>query len=481
MNAKPVIIFATLLLCAPPAFARLTDAALLMAAEECQAGDRLACENHYVSAGWDAGDLDVAVLVKKLSDACDAGDLRACTNWAATQIWAATQSLAGTLDDPRIYTNLSTACVSGDGWGCDLLGTMRIFAPFSPDGGYRALHDQRRDDCKRTNDPAACVDYAYLNETVGEVQPDAQARVGGLAAACAANEPRACTHLSFIYSDEVAVADVQKLQPDFALDYVRSAIAARKGCDLGNPIACWNLGIAYDFGEGVPEDWKTAQEFTAKACVLGMPSGCNEIAFEHYWKPGDPLDELTPACDAGDQSACLYVTDYKYTDNRNVADYRQSLRKICLDGGIQQACGYEAAMARKAGEFTAARRFARVACSLADGNGCVTLGNLYDLGEGIPADKAYATDLFGDACRLEEAVGCFNWGNMLAAGSGVPKDVLVAVDAYVEACEMRYEPACPRLVELLETEDGDAIEGYLQAICDAGSAKACDALSIWAQ
>ncbi|MGL5008930.1 MAG: tetratricopeptide repeat protein, partial [Paracoccaceae bacterium] len=313
------------------------------------------------------------------------------------------------------------------------------------------------------------------------VPPDPDARVGGLETACAAGQHRACTYLSYLYSDEWAASGIALLQPGFAIDLRRANDFARTGCDLGNPVACWNLGISYDLGEGVREDWFTAHKLTAKACSLGMPMACDEIGWESYWQAGDPEDELSSACAAGDPSACFYLAGVRYADDADEAAYRISLRDTCIEGGISMACGFEAAFARLEGDFLSARQFARAGCETGDGNACVTLGNLYDLGQSVTRDQAHATQLFKQACDLEEAIGCFNWGNMQRAGSGVQKDVIGALDAYVLACDMRYSDACDTLLKILDSPDGYLAEGYLQAACDQGSDNTCDVLSTWMQ
>ncbi|MGL5009243.1 MAG: hypothetical protein ACRC6I_05140, partial [Paracoccaceae bacterium] len=186
-------LFAAILLFSPqPASARLTQTALLIMADRCAEGDAAACTARFIATGEAPEGFDTAALMARLSASCTADDLTACTDAAAAKMWA------GQLDDPQVYIGLSRGCVSGDGWGCDMLGTLRLFAPFPPQNGYAALHKLKRDACEAKGDAAACVDYAYLNETVSGVPPDPDARVGGLETACAAGQHRACTYLSYL-------------------------------------------------------------------------------------------------------------------------------------------------------------------------------------------------------------------------------------------------------------------------------------------
>ncbi len=46
-------------------------------------------------------------------------------------------------------------------------------------------------------------------------------------------------------------------------------------CKNGAAFACNNLGLLYYNGEGVKQDYQTANEFYTKACDLGNQDGCD--------------------------------------------------------------------------------------------------------------------------------------------------------------------------------------------------------------
>ncbi|MDD7514949.1 MAG: sel1 repeat family protein, partial [Campylobacter lanienae] len=50
----------------------------------------------------------------------------------------------------------------------------------------------------------------------------------------------------------------------------------QKACDAGDPYGCVLLGILYEVGEGVRQDYAMAKEYYGKACDLGDQLGCDE-------------------------------------------------------------------------------------------------------------------------------------------------------------------------------------------------------------
>ena len=53
---------------------------------------------------------------------------------------------------------------------------------------------------------------------------------------------------------------------------------AKKACDGGNAIGCFNLGTMYDSGRGVKQDDFKAKELFGKACDGGDAGGCKNYS-----------------------------------------------------------------------------------------------------------------------------------------------------------------------------------------------------------
>ena len=96
-------------------------------------------------------------------------------------------------------------------------------------------------------------------------------------------------------------------------DLVRSGVEYQRGCDLGNGLACSNLGDAYEYGNGVPRDLSRAATLYERACRLGQALGCSNLG--HLLKHGEGVTRdvararvlFRDACAAGDVYGCLHA------------------------------------------------------------------------------------------------------------------------------------------------------------------------------
>ncbi len=67
----------------------------------------------------------------------------------------------------------------------------------------------------------------------------------------------------------------------FSKDLIESGSEAynkgdyQKACDSGNAEGCYNLGVAYNNGQGVKQDFYTAKQYYGKTCDLGLQLGCD--------------------------------------------------------------------------------------------------------------------------------------------------------------------------------------------------------------
>jgi serine/threonine protein kinase len=78
-------------------------------------------------------------------------------------------------------------------------------------------------------------------------------------AQCDHGDKESCTELASIYYD----------------DYVRRALARKRGCDLGDSTACFVFAEYTRLGVGVPSDEAKAKTIYAKACSLGNAKACD--------------------------------------------------------------------------------------------------------------------------------------------------------------------------------------------------------------
>lgn len=117
-------------------------------------------------------------------------------------------------------------------------------------------------------------------------------------------------------------------------------------CEANNAKACYDLGVAYVNGKGVPTNQKKAFELFQKACDLGSAYGCFGVGSLYSSGTGVAKDLskafslLKKACDMGWAKACYNVGSYYY------------------DGtGVKK-------------DINAAKNYSKKACSMGDQRGC---------------------------------------------------------------------------------------------------------------
>jgi TPR repeat protein len=165
-------------------------------------------------------------------------------------------------------------------------------------------------------------------------------------------------------------------------DRKRGITLQQKGCDLGEMRACAELGVFYDDGEVIPREPDRARQYFKQACDGGNGRGCNNLLFLH---PGTASKQ-----------------DIEYVLGRQ--------RAICDAGGDPEACA--------------------------------TLGDIYRVGEYVPADPKRACDLYSKACSAGHPMGCNNLGAMRAMGQGGPLDPVQAKQLYARACSLGSREGC---------------------------------------
>jgi len=148
--------------------------------------------------------------------------------------------------------------------------------------------------------------------------------------------------------------------------------------------ACNDTGTAYAFGRGVRANRAIARRWLDRACRLGSPAGCGNLAALMIANP--EIEE--------DEARCA----------------ERLLDRSCEDGFV---------------------------------DGCVTLGLVYANGlEGVERDPMFAAVLIERSCDRGSARGCGELALMYDDGRAVPHDAVRARELYERACRGGYEEAC---------------------------------------
>ena len=94
-------------------------------------------------------------------------------------------------------------------------------------------------------------------------------------------------------------------------NYQQANLYYKKACDTFNePLSCRNLGLSYDNGQGVRQDFAKARHYYEKGCKLNHGFACNSLGFLYRKGLGVRQNNSTAkkyygkACDLGDQMGC---------------------------------------------------------------------------------------------------------------------------------------------------------------------------------
>jgi uncharacterized protein len=292
-------------------------------------------------------------------------------------------------DEKHAVALFRQACDQGDEEGCGTLGIVLANGTGVPRDPARAWSLLNRA-CSR-GITWACGNLATLYEAGMGVQQD-RARAAELyGVACDHGSPDACAHRIPLLQFE---------------------------CDNGQAEDCWNLGLMYSKGQGVPVDYHAALVRLQRACDHGSDVGCTEVGTLYIRGLGvekDPAKGLTvykESCEKGGAAACAALGLTYYTGEA-VAKNPKLAAKY-LDRG----------------------------CSVGSFFSCGLLGELYEEGTGVARDLARSASLYTESCDGGVAEGCSSLASLYEGGKGVRADASRALTLYQHACDSGDEGAC---------------------------------------
>ncbi len=239
--------------------------------------------------------------------------------------------------DPAAAAGLfRTACESGNGEACNMLGIMHS----SGEGGLSAdLTRSRQLYQQACSDGWAwgCYNLAVRMRDGEGGDQDLSGAASNFAAACDGGVGDGCNAAGIQFWGGKGVAK----------DLLRANKYFTKGCDDDTAWACYNLATSYRNGEGVPaKNLVRATALLRKGCDLGAARACNLAAI--MYNDGETGDEdlllafglFHKACDDGHYWGCHNLAGM-YRKGRGIGQDEERavtlFRKAC-DGGIEDAC-----------------------------------------------------------------------------------------------------------------------------------------------
>jgi len=133
--------------------------------------------------------------------------------------------------------------------------------------------------------------------------------------ACAANNPQGCTDMANFY---------RMIGWNWGRAWLLSAKASaliRSPCNSGDMEACFDLGVQYDQGQGVPTDAARAMALYEKACEGRVAAACQKLGDDYWYGIGIPVDKqkgatlMKKGCTLGYQWACQEVSFLRTSDS----------------------------------------------------------------------------------------------------------------------------------------------------------------------
>ena len=152
----------------------------------------------------------------------------------------------------------------------------------------------------------------------------------------------------------------------------------KEDCTKGHAISCHNMGLMYNYGDGVGKDDLKALKFYTKACNKNNYESCSSAALLYEESPTLKQDMkkafklYSKACGGGDALGCHNTA--VYYSKKGMKQVSISLYNKACEGGYAESCIY--------------------------------LGRLYRDSREVAPDYAKAQEKFDIACELNNYLAC---------------------------------------------------------------------------
>ena len=273
----------------------------------------------------------------------------------------------------------------------------------------KPLFEKLRDECYNDNNPKSCRTVAriYANGTK-LVEKNMQYSLYYQSLACEYSphtDKSDCLIAANIY---IALGQTQSAG-DMLFD----------ACDntYGYPMACFELGLMYQYGNGRDKSIQYAAKYLKSACDKGISKSCTQY--------GKLLSEEMPP----------------------------EMKPAALKA-FKKACDGE------------------------DYNGCTEYGKAVLVDKFAPKKNRRAAAAFKKGCVYGSGEACFYVGKMMLLGNGTIKSARLAHKKITHACELGFADACEYLGDKYKNKGSiNTAMWYYKKGCKLGSARACYALA----
>jgi TPR repeat protein len=229
-------------------------------AAACERGEAPACARLARRINYVTNNREGRRVATALAKGCAARVPVACGGYATS---LARSGVAG--DVARGVELLRATCAADEPFACGQLAEIEIKGEYGVTGRQAEGRRRAKDACDKHGGWPCMAAIAGLD------QKKEGARMLALTQrACDGGDASACYLLGQVYSE--GTPDLAKANPQRATELYQ------KGCDGDFAQACFNLAWQYLRGTGAPSDEGRGRAMLVRACTLGDPSGCDELA-----------------------------------------------------------------------------------------------------------------------------------------------------------------------------------------------------------
>jgi TPR repeat protein len=225
----------------------------------------------------------------------------------------------------------------------------------------------------------------------------------------------------------------------------KAAALFQAAAELGNTVAMWNLGVFYQKGYGVPQDYAKAGEWFEKAVAKDHADAMNSLGVLYDNGQGVPQDyakarEWFEKSAAKGHPRAMSNLGVLYENGRGVPQDYVRARKLyelaAAKGEAQAMSNLGTLYANGYGvpqDYDKARELYEKAAAKGDAQAMSNLGTLYANGHGVPQDYDKARELYEKAAATGDGKGMFALGVLYASGQGMPQDYAKAGEWFEKA------------------------------------------------
>jgi uncharacterized protein len=256
-----------------------------------------------------------------------------------------------------------------------------------------------------------------------------------LAAGATHGETTAIYDLGVFYQNGIGVPQ----------DYAKAREWYEKAAANDYAAAMSNLGALYEHGQGVPQDYAKAREWYEKAVAkdyalamsnLGMMLGNGEGVSQDYAKARELLEKAAAKGNAmamhnlgvfyenGFGVPQDFVKAHEWFEKAAANDFPDAMYNLGLH--YQKGIGVPQ-------DYAKAREWYEKAAAKDKAIAMNNLGTLYEYGEGVPQDYAKAREWYEKAAAKDIEVAMYNLGVIFGNGKGVPQNYAKAREWFEKA------------------------------------------------